>query len=341
MPKAPILIVDDEPQNLAAMRQILESDYPLVYARSGEDALAAVKKHRASLILLDINMPGMDGYAVCNQLKANPETAAIPIIFVTALNNTGDEEAGFLCGAVDYITKPVSPSIVRARVKTHLSLVRAADLEQSRRDAVYMLGEAGHYSDSDTGAHIWRMAAYAAALARACGWDEDAVAQMELAAPMHDTGKIGIPSTILRKPARLNDDEWRVMKTHTSIGHDILSKSNAPLFKLAAEIALNHHEWWDGSGYPRGLQGASIPEAARIVAVADVFDALTMKRPYKEAWSNEAAIAQMHQETGTHLDPDLVSRFEQILPDILAIKNSWDSQHGRHTPSQANATAQD
>ena len=332
MSKAPILIVDDEPQNLAAMRQILEADYSLVYARSGEDALAAVQKHHPALILLDISMPGMDGYEVCRQLQANPETVGIPIIFVTALNNTGDEEAGFGCGAVDYITKPVSPAIVRARVKTHLSLVRASDLEQSRRDAVYMLGEAGHYSDSDTGAHIWRMAAYAAALAQACGWDEDAVEQMGLAAPMHDTGKIGIPSTILRKPAKLNDDEWRVMKTHTTIGHDILSKSNAPLFKLAAEIALNHHEWWDGSGYPRGLKSESIPEAARIVAVADVFDALTMKRPYKEAWSDTAAITQMHQEAGTHLDPNLVARFEQILPEILKIKETWAGRADRQAP---------
>lgn len=323
MSKAPILIVDDEPHNLAAMRQILEADYSLVYAKSGEDALSAVHKHQPALILLDINMPGMDGYEVCNRLKLDAKTASIPIIFVTALTHTGDEEAGFACGAVDYITKPVSPSIVRARVRTHLSLVRASDLEQSRRDAVYMLGEAGHFSDSDTGAHIWRMAAYAAALSRACGWDDDAVAQMELAAPMHDTGKIGIPSTILRKPGKLDDSEWVVMKTHTTIGHEILSKSSAPLFRLAAEIALNHHEWWDGSGYPQGRKGKDIPESARIVAVADVFDALTMKRPYKEAWSDEDAVEELRKEAGSHLDPQLVSCFLSILPEIKTIKNNW------------------
>ena len=324
MSRAPILIVDDEPQNLAAMRQILEPEYPLVFARSGQDALVAVKKHQPALVLLDINMPDMDGYEVCRRLKADVTSAATPIIFVTALTHTGDEEAGFACGAVDYITKPVSPPIVRARVKAHLSLVRASDLEESRRDAVYMLGEASHYSDSDTGAHIWRMAAYAAALARARGWDEEAVGQMKLAAPMHDTGKIGIPSVILRKPGKLDPDEWAIMKTHTSIGHDILSKSKAPLFQLAAEIALNHHEWWDGTGYPRGLRGKEIPEAARIVAVADVFDALTMKRPYKDAWSDDAAVEELRREAGNHLDPDIVARFEAILPEIIAIKDTWN-----------------
>lgn len=323
MSLCPILVVDDEPQNLAVMRQILETEYHLVFARSGEEALLAVAKHCPCLILLDIQMPGMDGYAVCHELQGNPQTAAIPIIFVTGLTDTGNEALGFNCGAVDYIVKPVSPAIVRARVKTHLSLVRAIDLEQSRHDAVYMLGEAGHFSDPDTGVHIWRMAAYAAALARASGWDTEAVAQMELAAPMHDTGKIGIPGEILRKPAQLNAEEWAIMKTHTTIGHSILAKSQAPLFKLAAEIALCHHEHWSGSGYPQGIKGGEIPEAARIVAVADVFDALTMKRPYKEAWSIEKALENMRAESGSHLEPRLVSLFESILPEILQIKAHW------------------
>lgn len=323
MSLCPILVVDDEPQNLAVMRQILEPEYHLVFARSGEEALLAVAKHCPCLILLDIQMPGMDGYAVCHELQGNPKTAAIPIIFVTGLTDTGNEALGFNCGAVDYIVKPVSPAIVRARVKTHLSLVRAIDLEQSRHDAVYMLGEAGHFNDPDTGVHIWRMAAYAAALARASGWDTEAVAQMELAAPMHDTGKIGIPGEILRKPAQLNAEEWVIMKTHTTIGHSILAKSKAPLFRLAAKIALCHHERWDGSGYPQGLKGEDIPEAARIVAVADVFDALTMKRPYKEAWSIDKALENIRAESGSHLEPRLVSFFESILPEILQIKAHW------------------
>jgi putative two-component system response regulator len=324
MSKQPILIVDDEPQNLAAMRQILESEYSLVYARSGEDALVAVQKHHPALILLDIHMPGMNGYEVCRKLKADPNSEGIPVIFVTALTGVGNEEEGLKCGAVDYITKPVSPPIVRARVKIHLSLVRASDLEQSRRDAVYMLGEAGHFYDDNTGTHIWRMAAYAAVLARACGWDEDMVDQMTLAAPMHDTGKIGIPSTILRKPGKLDADEWVIMKTHTTIGCNILSKSEAPLFKLAASIALNHHERWDGSGYPHGLKGKDIPESARIVAVADVFDALTMKRPYKEAWSVPDALEQIRKDAGTHFDPEIIAHFETVLPEIYETKDFWE-----------------
>jgi len=323
MNKQPILIVDDEPQNLAVMRQILSGDYPLVYARNGDEALAAVAKHRPGLILLDIQMPGMDGYEVCKKIKADPTSESIPVIFVTALGNIGNEAAGFACGAVDYIIKPVSPPIVKARVHTHMSLVRATELEKSRHDAVYMLGEAGHFSDPDTGVHIWRMAAYASALASACGYDEEAYKQLELAAPMHDTGKIGIPGEILRKPSKLNADEWVIMKTHTTIGHDILAKSSAPLFRLAAQIALEHHEKWDGSGYPNGLKAELISESARIVAIADVFDALTMKRPYKDAWSVDDAINYMRSISGSHFEPRLFDIFESILPKICEIKDKW------------------
>ena len=325
MTTQPILIVDDEPQNLAVMRQILSNDYSLVYARNGEEALAAVEKHNPALILLDIQMPGMDGYDVCKKLKSNPSSEAIPVIFVTALGNIGNEATGFACGAVDYIIKPVSPPIVKARVQTHLSLVRATDLENSRRDAVYMLGEAGHFSDPDTGVHIWRMAAYARALAAACGYDEEACKQLELAAPMHDTGKIGIPGEILRKPSALDAAEWVIMKTHTNIGYNILSKSKAPLFQLASQIALQHHEKWDGSGYPNGLQGEEILEQARIVAIADVFDALTMKRPYKDAWTTAEALDNMQNISGSHFEPRLFEIFKSILPKISEIKDKWNS----------------
>lgn len=323
MTHRPLLIVDDEPQNLAAMRQILEADYPLVYARNGLEAIAAAAKHTPSLILLDIQMPDMDGYAVCRRFKADPATESIPVIFVTSLAETGNEAAGFAAGAVDYIVKPVSPPIVCARVRTHLSLVRAAQLEKSHRDAISMLGKAGHFNDPDTGVHIWRMAAYAAALAAACGWNAEACQHLELAAPMHDTGKLGIPDAILGKRGSLDPEEWEAMKTHARIGHDILAKSDAPIFKLAAQIALRHHEKWDGSGYPDGLIGEAIPESARIVAVADVFDALTMKRPYKEAWSVECAMNALLAGSGSHLEPRLVSLFASILPGILKIKADW------------------
>lgn len=324
--QGPLLIVDDEPGNLATLNQILSPEYPLVFARNGSEALAAVAKHRPVLILLDIQMPDMDGYTICRRLMADPQTADIPVIFITSLTEVGDEAAGFAAGAVDYIVKPVSPPIVRARVRTHLSLVRTTQLEQSYRDAVYMLGEAGHFKDSDIGAHIWRMAAYASALASAWGWDTERCQQIELAAPMHDTGKLGIPDAILRKPGKLDASEWAVMKTHSRIGHDILAKSNAPVFQLAAEISLYHHEKWDGSGYPGGLAGEAIPESARIVAIADVFDALNMRRPYKEAWPLERVMETMASGAEVHFDPRLMEIFTRILPQLLVIKDDWNKR---------------
>ena len=326
MHDGPILIVDDEPQNLAALQQTLSGEYRLVFARDGVEALKAALKHLPALILLDIEMPGLDGYAVCRALKANERTAAIPVIFVTSLFDVGNEAAGFAAGAVDYIVKPISPPVVSARVRTHLSLVQASLLERSYRDAISMLGEAGHLNDTDTGVHIWRMAAYAGALAAACGWPADACKLLELAAPMHDTGKIGIPDKILRKQGPLDAAEWEIMKTHAQIGHDLLSKSDAPVFVMAAEIALRHHEKFDGSGYPDGLAGESIPESARIVALADVFDALSMKRPYKEAWPLDRVMENIEKGSGAHFDPRLVDTFASILPQILEIKKAWDDR---------------
>ncbi len=324
MSSGPILIVDDEPNNLAALRQVLSPHHRLVFARNGAEAIAAVGKHRPSLILLDVQMPDMDGYAVCRILKSRPETENIPVIFVTSLATDGDETAGFDVGAVDYIVKPISPPVVLARVRTHLTLVRATQLERSYRDSIFMLGTAGHYNDTDTGAHIWRMAEYAKALAAASGWSACDCNNVELAAPMHDTGKIGIPESILRKPGPLSAQEWAVMRTHTQIGYTILNKSDAPVFRLAADIALHHHERWDGSGYPSGLSGTSIPAAAHIVALADVFDALTMKRPYKDAWPVDRAVATIKESAGTHFNPVMVDTFCAILPEILEIKNNWE-----------------
>jgi putative two-component system response regulator len=318
-----ILVVDDEPANLAIMRDILEDGYKLAFARNAAETLAAVVKHRPALVLLDIGLPDMDGYELCRKIKRIDAKHAVPIIFVTAYRDSAHEAAGFDAGAVDYITKPVSPPIVRARVQTHLSLVRSTALARSYRDAILMLGHAGHYNDTDTGAHIWRMAAYARALARAFGWDADSCERLELAAPMHDTGKIGIPHAILRKPGPLDEQEWVIMKTHAQMGYDILSKSDAPVFQLAAEIALCHHEKWDGSGYPGGLKGTQIPESARIVALADVFDALSMKRPYKEPWAIEKITEHIQAGAGAHFDPQLVSVFSEILPQLLEIQEKW------------------
>lgn len=324
MPHQPILCVDDEPNNLGLIRQVLQDEYRLVFARSGGEALQAVSKHEPSLILLDVDMPDIDGYTVARMLKAEQKTEHIPVIFVTSLDTEVDERIGFASGGVDYITKPVSPYILRARVRTHLSLVRASALNRSYRDAIQMLGVAGHYNDSDTGTHIWRMAAYARALAEAVGWPSERAELLEQAAPMHDTGKIGIPDAVLKKPGKLDDDEWEIMRTHPRIGYEILSQSKAPLFQLAAQIALCHHERWDGSGYPAGLAGEDIPESARIVAVADVFDALTTKRPYKEPWPVERAMETLRDSAGSHLDARLVTAFQDILPTILALKEHWD-----------------
>jgi len=323
----PILIVDDEAANLALLRQILSPEYPLVFARNGNEALAAAAKHRPALILLDIQMPDMDGYTACRQLKADPVTESIPVIFVTGLSDVGDETAGFEAGAVDYIVKPVSPPIVRARVRTHLSLVSAAQLKRSYHDAIYMLGEASEFKDTDTGVHIWRMAGYSSALAAACGWDAAACRQLELAAPMHDIGKLSIPDAILHKPGKLDAEEWTVMQTHSTVGYKILSKSSAaPILQMAATVALRHHEKWDGSGYPDGLAGEEIPEMARIVAIADVFDALSMTRPYKEAWPLDRVMDTMTSSAGTHFDPRLIEHFVRIQPQIVAIMDEWNAR---------------
>lgn len=326
--KKKVLLVDDEPNNLQLLRLILKDDYQLIFAHNGQKALEAATSHHPDLVLLDVMMPDLDGYEVCRRLKADPHTSEIPVIFVTAMNEVQDEARGFDVGAVDYIQKPVSPPIVARRVQTHLSLVRAKELEDSQREAIYMLGAAGHYHDTDTGAHIWRMAAYARALAEAVGWPEHMAERLELAAPLHDTGKIGMPDSILKAPRKLTPEEWQMMRQHTTIGYQILQRCDTAIFKLAAEIALCHHEKWDGSGYPKGLAAAEIPQSAQIVALADVFDALTMKRPYKDAWTVEAATAEIQANAGSHFNPDLVTRFLEIMPRIIELKKEWDSRAG-------------
>ncbi|NRA60457.1 MAG: response regulator [Psychrobium sp.] len=321
-----ILIVDDEPNNLQILRQILKNHYSLIFANNGEKALAAAKQHKPDIILLDIMMPEMNGYEVCQRLKADKETADIPVLFVTAMNEVDDEKRGFDVGGVDYITKPISGEIVLRRVRTHLSLVKAEALERLSRAAIIMLGDACHYNDTDTGDHIWRMAAYARILADGIGWPEHLLDIIELAAVMHDTGKVGIPHEILKAPRALTEEEWVIMKNHTQIGYDILSKSDTPVFKMAAKIAIAHHEKWDGSGYPQGLVGKAIPEVALIIALVDVFDALTMKRPYKEAWSVEDAIIEIRKNSGSHFEPRLVDIFEKRIAEIIEIKERFQNK---------------
>jgi putative two-component system response regulator len=336
--KRNLLLVDDTLENLDVLKGILISRYRLMAATNGPMALKIAANQSPDLILLDVMMPGMDGYSVCSHLKSDPKTADIPVIFVTAMKDIEDEERGFDVGGVDYIMKPVHPALVLARVAAHLELAdqrracedtvkqRTHELALSQKAAIHMLGHAGHYNDTDTGVHIWRMAAYSAALARALNWPVDMVELLRDAAAMHDTGKIGTPDTILKAPRKLSDDEWQIMRQHTEIGYRILREGNTPLFQMAADIALNHHEKWNGTGYPNGISGDVIPESARIVAVADVFDALTMKRPYKDAWPLEKAFSVIKEDAGKHFDPNIVELFFSIDQEILMIKSQWDQK---------------
>lgn len=321
-----ILIVDDEPANLKVLRQVLQDSYRLSFARSGEAALELLDKEDIDLILLDIMMPDMTGFEVCEKVKGNSDTARIPVIFVTALKDTIDEETGFKLGAVDYITKPIVPAIVRARVKTHLSLVQADALRETQIDLIQRLGRAAEYKDNETGMHVQRMSRYSYVLAVAAGIDEQTANELLLAAQMHDLGKIAIPDNILLKPGRLDEGEFKQMKAHAQIGADILSNPQSQLVALARSIAITHHEKWDGSGYPKGLKEKEIPLEGRIAAIADVFDALTSERPYKKAWSVEDAVQLLQDESGKHFDPELVTLFVQELPKILDIKNKFAEQ---------------
>ncbi|TMO07181.1 two-component system response regulator [Pseudoalteromonas sp. S327] len=325
--KPRILIVDDEPANLKVMREVLGNQYRMSFAKSGAAALALLEKEQPKLILLDIMMPDMNGFEVCEILKSTPALSHIPIIFVTALGDESDEFKGFELGAVDYITKPISPAIVRARVKTHLSLVQAEQLKQAHVDLVHRLGRAAEYKDTDTGEHIARMSQYSKLLALEFGMGEQQAELLRQAAPMHDVGKIGIPDAILLKPGRLTPDEFDHMKQHAAIGAQILANSSSPLLQLAYKLAIEHHEKWDGSGYPNGLKGEQISVEGRIVAIADVFDALTSKRPYKEAWGVEEALEHMQAQAGKHFDPHLINLFVNKLDAIIAIKNAYQEQH--------------
>lgn len=318
-----LLVVDDEPANLQVLRHILQEDYRLLFAKDGAKALELAAREKPELILLDVMMPGMTGYQVCAQLKATPATSAIPVIFVTALADVEDEAQGFAVGAVDYITKPVSPAIVKARVRTHLSLVRVEELRETRLQIVQRLGLAAEYKDNETGLHVIRMSHYSRVLALAAGFSEAQAEELLNAAPMHDVGKIGIPDAVLRKPGKLDGEEWEVMKQHAQIGADIIGEHPSGLLRMAREIALNHHEKWDGSGYPRGIGGAEIPVEARIIAIADVFDALTSERPYKKAWPVEEAVQLLREQSGRHFDPELVELFLGQLPAILEIRERW------------------
>ncbi|MES9885021.1 MAG: two-component system response regulator [Sedimenticola sp.] len=327
-----VLVVDDASDNIDILRGVLKAEYKVKAATSGERALEIAQgKVKPDIILLDIMMPVMDGYQVCRQLKNDLTTRQIPVIFVTAKNDIESEERGLKLGAVDYLSKPISPPIVKARVRTQLALYdqnrtletkvheRTIELNESRLQIIRRLVRAAEYKDNETGLHVIRMSHYARVIAEALGLPPETVNNIYCAAPMHDVGKIGIADKIMLKPGKLNADEWAIMQQHTTYGAEIIGEHQSTLLTLSRSIALNHHERWNGEGYPNGIAGEDIPLEARIVAIADVFDALTSERPYKGAWVAEKAIETIEKEAGHHFDPHLVSVFMEALPKILAI----------------------
>lgn len=331
-----ILVVDDTPDNIDVLSGVLRPEFKIKVALNGEHALKiAFAKAKPDMILLDIMMPGMDGYEVCRQLKENPATSKIPVIFVTAKDQDEDEKRGLELGAVDYITKPINPSIVKTRVHTHLALYdqnrelehkvqqRTSELEDTRLQIIRRLGRAAEYKDNETGLHVIRMSHYSRLIAQAYGGNETWVELLFNAAPMHDIGKIGIPDNILLKPGKLDADEWHIMKQHAEIGADIIGEHPSPLLKLSRIIAATHHEKWDGSGYPNCLAGEAIALERRIVAIADVFDALTSERPYKKAWDLQGSVQFIDDNSGSHFDPSLIPLFHEVLPEILTIKEKY------------------
>lgn len=340
-----ILVVDDTPENLALIGECLMSDYQVRVANAGPRALELANLDpQPDLILLDVMMPGMDGYAVLQRLKADVNTAHIPVIFVTALGATDDEAYGLSLGVADYITKPVRPAIVKARVRTHLQIKHARDVlrnhneqlerEVHRRVAQYhrvqdvamrALASLAEARDNETGHHILRTQAYVRILAEdlarqprdAALLTPEVVEGYAKAAPLHDIGKVGIPDSILLKPGKLTPEEWEVMKTHAQIGADAIWRAirNDPdpdtvsFLQTAIDIAWHHHERWDGSGYPSGLRGEAIPLSARLMALADVFDALLCARVYKAAMSFEEADRIIIEGRGSHFDPLVVDAY--------------------------------
>lgn len=333
--KYTVLIVDDVSDNLEILDEILNRDYIIKIAKTGKRAIEIAEKVIPDIILLDIMMPEMNGYEVCRRLKMNPDTSNIPIIFITAKNELVDEVNGFEIGAVDYITKPVVAPIVLARVKNHLKLYnlnrelerkvqeRTQELVETRFEIIKRLAIAAEYKDNDTGMHIFRIGKYCKIIALNYGFNEDDANLLFEVSSMHDVGKIGIPDSILQKPGKLDYNEFEIVKTHCDIGTKIIGEHDSVLLKIARVIAKQHHEKWDGTGYPDKLKGTEVNIFARIVAVADVFDALTSKRPYKEPWKLDDAIELIKSEAGKHFDPDVVEAFRKGLEDIVKIRDMW------------------
>jgi putative two-component system response regulator len=338
MKKQKILIVDDTPDNIEVLRNTLHTEYKIVAALNGEKALTIVHRDEPpDLVLLDVMMPDMDGYEVCRRLKENPQTAMIPVIFVTALNKTGNEAHGLSLGAVDYIAKPFEPALVRARVENQLELKRYRDhleeLVRQRTDALNLtqqvtieaLASVAEFRDPETGGHIKRTMDYVYTLAMEMKkipeyqmlLTPEYIDLLHRSAPLHDIGKVAVRDKILLKEGRFTEEEFEEMKHHVEFGSAAISAAEKRLgtnsfLRVANEIASTHHEKWDGSGYPEGLIEREIPLAGRLMAVADVYDALISKRVYKGAYSHERAMTMILEQRGTHFDPDVIDAFERV-----------------------------
>jgi len=323
-----ILCVDDDPTILALLREILKEDYPLLFARNGERALQVVEKFKPKLILMDVKMPRMGGITACRQLKANPETAHIPIIFLTSVYNPEKQVEGFNVGAVDYITKPFDPSVVQMRLKKHLERADATVMEKSYHDAMSILKTISNMNFPYGSENSWQIGSYSKKLAEALGWSKEDADMLEIAAGLHDLGMFGLPESLRKSPEKLTFEEHEMTISHTMIGYEILSKAETPVFKMAAEIALYHHEFWNGGGYPMGLSGHQIPESARIVAVASFFCSLSRKTDIEGKKSIEEVGDKLRLLGGNQLDPRLVRLFLQILPDILPYKIILKAKNG-------------
>ena len=355
--KPTILVVDDTPENLTMMSFLLKDRYKVKVANHGQKALRiAASEPQPDLILLDIMMPEMDGYEVCRQLQQDPQTRNIPIIFLTAKASVEDEEFGLGLGAVDYITKPLSPPVVLARVKTHLSLKASADFLRSKSDyleqevakrtreisavqdvTILAMASLAETRDNETGNHIRRTQHYVKALAEALRQqpkfatvlDDHTIAMLFKSAPLHDIGKVGIPDRILLKPGRYEPEEFAIMQRHPLLGLQAIEHAEQSLgtsvdfLRVAKEIAYGHHQKWDGSGYPQGLVGEAIPLSARLMALADVYDALISRRVYKEGMPHQQAAGIIGQGRGSHFDPDVVDAFFQIEQTFVAIAQRY------------------
>ena len=339
-----IFIVDDEPANLKLLDKMLTSQNyeQLVLIKDPREVLSRYLEAKPDLILLDINMPHLDGYEVMEQIQSLNDPSAPPIIILTAQHGRDYLLKALTLGARDFVGKPFDRVELLMRVNNLLNVQlahrmllnqkalleemvnkRTEDLNESRLQVVRRLGRAAEFRDNETGLHIIRMSQFSEMLAKGLGWSETMSELMLHASPMHDIGKIGIPDSILLKPGKFDYDEWEIMKTHASIGFDILNDGNSDLLQLASEIALSHHEKWNGTGYPNELSGDQIPQSGRIVAVADVFDALTSPRPYKKAWSIEDAVTYISDGAGSHFDPEVVEQFKKCLPGLLRIQKQY------------------